>query len=168
MSRRGKAHEPKARAAEQGGGIWQHVATAGGLGRIPVAPGTAGSLLGAATCFPCLALGWPLYLTAAVLLAGIAVLSADRAAPHLGGGDPPAIVIDEVAGMWLAALAIPLSLYDLAAVFLLFRLFDAVKPAPLPRLERLPGGWGIVADDLAAGLLARAAWWLLQANFDFL
>jgi phosphatidylglycerophosphatase A len=70
--------------------------------------------------------------------------------------------------MWVAALAIPFQFYDLAAVFLLFRLFDVIKPAPLPRLERLPGGFGIVADDLAAGLLARATWWLLQTNFDFL
>jgi phosphatidylglycerophosphatase A len=45
---------------------------------------------------------------------------------------------------------------------------DIVKPAPIPRWERLPGGFGLVADDVAAGLLARVAWWLLQVNFDFL
>jgi phosphatidylglycerophosphatase A len=49
----------------------------------------------------------------------------------------------------------------------LFRLFDVVKPAPIPRLERLSGGFGVVADDVAAGLLARATWWLLKVNFDF-
>jgi phosphatidylglycerophosphatase A len=70
--------------------------------------------------------------------------------------------------MWMAAIALPFQLYDLVAVFLLFRLFDVVKPGPLWRLERLPGGLGIVADDVAAGLLARVSWWLLQVNFDFL
>jgi phosphatidylglycerophosphatase A len=70
--------------------------------------------------------------------------------------------------MCVATLALPLQVYDLGAVFLLFRLFDVVKPAPIPRLERWPGGFGVVADDVAAGLLARATWWLLKVNFDFL
>jgi phosphatidylglycerophosphatase A len=52
--------------------------------------------------------------------------------------------------------------------FLLFRLFDVVKPAPIPRLEKLPRGFGIVADDVAAGLLARVMWWLVKINFEFL
>jgi phosphatidylglycerophosphatase A len=63
---------------------------------------------------------------------------------------------------------VPASLYDLSVVFFLFRLFDVVKPSPIGRLERLPGGLGIVADDVAAGLLARVTWWLLKVNFDFL
>ncbi|MFZ5786292.1 MAG: phosphatidylglycerophosphatase A, partial [Acidobacteriota bacterium] len=74
--------------------------------------------------------------------------------------DPGPVVIDEVAGQWLAlALLVaaqprPLSLGLVAGSFLLFRLFDVVKPWPIGRLERLPGGWGILADDLAAGLAA--------------
>jgi phosphatidylglycerophosphatase A len=131
-------------------------------------PGTVGSLAGAAACFPMLRLEWPLYLGVTALLAALAVWVSGRAAEELGQADPPSVIIDEFVGMWVAALVIPFQLYDLAAVFLLFRLFDVVKPSPLPRLERLPGGLGIVADDLAAGLLARATWWLLQANFDFL
>jgi phosphatidylglycerophosphatase A len=78
------------------------------------------------------------------------------------------VIIDEIAGMCVALWGLPLQWYDVGAVFLLFRLFDIVKPAPIPRLERLPGGLGIVADDIAAGLLARVTWWLLKANFDFL
>jgi phosphatidylglycerophosphatase A len=146
----------------------QLVATVGGIGRIPLAPGTAGSLVGVALCFPLLRLGWPLHLAAAVLLGAIAVAVAGRAAEELGRPDPPVVVIDEVVGMCVAALALPLQVYDLGAVFLLFRLFDVVKPAPIPRLERWPGGFGVVADDVAAGLLARATWWLLKVNFDFL
>jgi phosphatidylglycerophosphatase A len=144
------------------------IATGAGLGRIPFAPGTAGSLLGAALCFPLLRLPWPVYLGATILLTGVAVWAAGRMAGDLRQPDPPQIVIDEIAGMWFAAIGLPPALYDVAVAFLLFRLFDVVKPAPVPRLERLPGGFGIVADDVAAGLLARAMWWLLKANFDFL
>lgn len=146
----------------------QVVATAGGLGRIPLAPGTVGSAIGAALCLPLLRLGWPLHLAATVALCAVAVAVSGRAAAELGRSDPPQVIVDEIAGMGVAMLALPLQWYDLCAVFLLFRLFDVVKPAPIPRLERLGGGVGIVADDIAAGALARVTWWLLQANFDFL
>jgi phosphatidylglycerophosphatase A len=113
-------------------------------------------------------MGWPVHLVAVSVLAVVAVIVSQRAADELGHPDPPPVVIDEVLGMWCAALMLPVRAYDLCAVFLLFRIFDIVKPAPISRLERLPGGFGIVADDVAAGLLARATWWLLKANFDFL
>jgi phosphatidylglycerophosphatase A len=103
-----------------------------------------------------------------LVLIAVAVWASGRVARELGEDDPPPIVIDEIAGMWVAAVGLPATLYDLGAVLLLFRLFDVIKPAPIPRLERLSGGLGIVADDVAAGLLARAMWWLLKANFDFL
>lgn len=150
------------------GAVLRLVATGAGVGHLPFAPGTAGSLLGAALCFPLLTLPWPVYLGATILLAVLAVWVAGRAASETGEPDPAHVVIDEIVGMWVAAIALSPNLYDVAAVFLLFRLMDVVKPAPIPRLERLPGGLGIVADDVAAGLLARAAWWLLKANFDFL
>lgn len=162
----------KSKAASQAGSAAmstvQLVATAGGLGRIPRAPGTVGSLLGAALCLPLLGWGWPLHLAATVVLCTAAVVVSGRAAAELGQPDPPQVIVDEIAGMSVAMLALPFQWYDLCAVFLLFRLFDVVKPAPIPRLERLPRGFGIVADDIAAGLLARLAWWLLKANFDFL
>lgn len=144
------------------------LATGLGLGRFRYAPGTAGSLLGAVLCFPLLFLPWPVYAGATILLAAVAVWVADRMAAELGQPDPESIVIDEIVGMWVAAILLPPDLYDLSAVFLLFRAMDAVKPAPISWLERLPGGLGIVADDLAAGLLARVMWWLLKINFDFL
>jgi phosphatidylglycerophosphatase A len=134
---------------------------------VPVAPGTAGSLVGVLLAVPLLQFGWPAYAAAAVAFTALAAFACVAAARELGA-DPPAVIIDETAGMLLAAIAVPPTLYELAAVFLLFRLFDVVKPAPLPRLERLPGGLGIIADDIAAGLLARATWWLLKVNFDFL
>ena len=140
----------------------------GGLGSVPFAPGTVASLVAAGCCWPLLRLGWPLHLGATAVLAAVAIVACHRAVAEFDRPDPPCFVIDEFVGMWVAALALPIQAYDVGAVFLLFRLFDVVKPAPLPRLERWPGGWGIVSDDIAAGLLARATWWLLKANFDFL
>jgi phosphatidylglycerophosphatase A len=148
--------------------VAQRIATLGGLGGVGLAPGTVGSLVGAGLCLPLLRLGWPLHLAAALLLTAVAVLVSGRVAEEVRQPDPPGVIIDEVVGMWVAALALPLGWYDLGAVFLLFRIFDVIKPAPMPRLERLPGGFGIVADDVAAGLLARFTWWLLKVNFDFL
>jgi phosphatidylglycerophosphatase A len=133
-----------------------------------MAPGTAASLLGAAMALPLLDLPWTVFLGATLLLTAVAVFVSTRMAEALGQPDPPVVVIDEIVGMWFAAILLPSSLYDLAAVFLLFRVFDVVKPLFIPRLERLPRGWGIVADDVAAGLLARATWWLLKVNFTFL
>lgn len=163
-----RASTAPSRAGMKTGAALQLLATGAGLGYLPLAPGTAGSLLGAALCFPLLYVPWPVYLGATLVLIAIAVWASGRMAADLGRPDPPQVVIDEIAGMWLAAIALPPTLYDLTAVFLLFRLMDAVKPGPIPRLERLRGGFGIVADDVVAGLLARAMWWLLKANFDFL
>jgi len=148
--------------------IAARVATLGGLGSVPIAPGTLGSLVAAGCCWPLLRAGWPLHLGATAVLAAVAIVASHRAAAEFDRPDPPRVIIDEFVGMWVAALALPVQVYDLCAVFLLFRLFDVVKPAPLPRLERWPGGLGIVGDYIAAGLLARATWWLLKVNFDFL
>jgi phosphatidylglycerophosphatase A len=163
-----RAPAPPSRADVGRGGVPRLLATGAGLGYLPFAPGTTGSLLGAALCFPLLSLPWPVYVGGTLLLGLLAVWAAGRMAAELGQPDPPQVVIDEILGMWCAAIALSPHLYDLAAVFLLFRLLDVVKPGPIIRLERLPGGLGLVADDVAAGLLARVAWWLLQANFDFL
>lgn len=85
-----------------------------------------------------------------------------KTARDLDSKDPGCIVIDEVAGQLLASSAVPLFRYPTAAAelaawaasFFLFRLFDVWKPGPIGRLQDLPAGWGIVADDIAAGLLA--------------
>ncbi len=95
---------------------------------------------------------WP----ALAVLTIWAVHAAGHAARVLRGSDPSSVVIDEAAGMALTLVVLPVtpSLPQLGAAFLLFRFFDVLKPPPLRRLERLPGGWGIVADDLGAGLYA--------------
>jgi phosphatidylglycerophosphatase A len=102
---------------------------------------------------------WPALVMA--LLATVAGLwSCPWAIRHFGVKDPSQVVIDEVAGVWLGMALIPPTLWEHAPyataglVFVFFRLFDVAKPWPLPILERMPGGWGIMADDLLAGLLA--------------
>lgn len=158
----------RSRTDMRAGSVLRWLASGAGVGYFSLAPGTAGSLLGAVLCFPLAYLPLPVYLGATLALTALAVWVAGRVAAELGQPDPPEIVIDEIAGMWIAAIALTPTLYDFTAVFLLFRLMDVVKPAPIDRLERMPGGLGIVADDVAAALLARVMWWLLQANFDFL
>ena len=147
------------------------LATGLGAGLSPIAPGTAGSAVG-------LALAWLVAtviaahassVAAAVgllmsgLLVGLAgVPLSTRTARALNSKDPGCIVIDEIAGQILASAAVPLFRYPslwveaLAwlASFFLFRLFDVWKPGPVERLQDLPEGWGIVVDDVAAGLLA--------------
>lgn len=131
------------------------VATAFGAGYSPIAPGTAGSLVG-------LALFWPLQLTApwvqllataAAYLAGVA--ASTRLARRLGRKDPGAAVVDEVVGMWLSLLFLPFTPATAATAFLLFRVLDVFKPYPARQLESLPGGWGIMTDDVMAGVYAN-------------
>lgn len=88
--------------------------------------------------------------------------AAHRAEPLLGTKDPGAIVIDEVAGMTLSVLGLPLTLPVLAAGFVLFRVFDIVKPFPARASQRLRGGVGVMVDDLIAGLYALATLAILR------
>ena len=97
---------------------------------------------------PELALG----IAAVAVVAGIP--AADRVARELGNDDPSCVVIDEVAGQMLAFTAVPLHWKSLLAAFILFRAFDIVKPPPVRQLEHIPGGAGIVLDDIGAGLYA--------------
>ena len=143
------------RPAGRGDRLALAIATVGGIGYVPFAPGTFGSLPGLAAAWAAQAwLGpWSAVPLAAVLAAvGIAV--SGRAARALGRPDPGPVVIDETAGQVLALAGAPASAAAYAAGFVLFRAFDIIKPPPARRLERLSGGLGIVADDLAAGVYA--------------
>jgi phosphatidylglycerophosphatase A len=86
----------------------------------------------------------------------LGVWAADEAERVLGGKDPGAIVVDEVAGMTLAALLVPPTPSALLVAFVLFRLFDVLKPFPANDSQRLRGGLGVMVDDLIAGLYALA------------
>ncbi|HXD73708.1 MAG TPA: phosphatidylglycerophosphatase A [Vicinamibacterales bacterium] len=133
------------------------VATALGAGYAPKAPGTAGSAVGLLLWLALPHILWlQLLVIAVVSVAG--AWSGSVAEAHFGRQDPGQVVVDEVAGMMVTVLLNPLNgpAWVLAA-FLLFRAADIVKPFPVNRLERLPGGIGIMADDLAAGIYANLA-----------
>jgi phosphatidylglycerophosphatase A len=132
------------------------IATFGFVGYVPIAPGTAGSLAALLLYAPLRAYATtPVYLavTAAVLAAGIwAAGGTERA---MARKDPGPVVIDEVLGMLVTLAWLPLSWIGVALGFLLFRVFDIVKLFPADRLERIPGGTGIMLDDAAAGVYAH-------------
>jgi len=134
------------------------LATVGPIGHLPVAPGTAASLA-ALPLLPALAAvrdrSAVAYAVAVVVLVVLAVWAAGRAEDALGGSDHTAIVIDEVAGMVMAGILLPGTWAAAALAFVLFRLFDVVKPFPANLIDkRVHGGLGVVGDDLVAGLYA--------------
>ena len=130
------------------------VASLGGVGHCPVASGTAGS---AVTALLYLALPADALVQAAVigLVTVIGWWASGASAAAARDPDPSRVVIDEAAGMLVACFLLPKSFGWLLSAFLLFRLFDIGKWFPMKQLERLPGSWGIMADDLAAGLITR-------------
>jgi phosphatidylglycerophosphatase A len=134
------------------------VSTWFGCGYAPVAPGTAGSLAAIAIAWPLVHYaGWrPVWFLALALAATApAMWAAGVTAIERQQKDPQVVVVDEVLGQWLAlAGARPLNVKSWIGAFVLFRLFDIWKPVPVRNLEKLPGGVGIVADDLMAGVYA--------------
>ena len=143
--------EPR-RAAGRGVARW--IATCGGLGYAPAAPGTVASL-------PVALLVWALapadrwVLAAALVVGAVGIWAGGREEARLQTHDPGSVVVDEAAGMLVALVGHPRSLPWVLALFLLFRVMDIWKPAPIRQLQRLPGGWGIVVDDLLAGVYAN-------------
>ena len=131
------------------------IATVGGVGYAPIAPGTAGSLVGLVVLFGVRLVDDPVFelstLLAVVLVGTWAAGVGERVA---GREDPGLVVVDEVAGMLLTMLWIPLTWLTGIIGFLAFRVFDIIKPFPAGQAERLPGGVGIMADDLVAGVYA--------------
>ncbi|HNW99874.1 MAG TPA: phosphatidylglycerophosphatase A [Candidatus Cloacimonadota bacterium] len=148
-----------------------------GVGLIPFAPGTFGSLLGILIWIilpkTWMGLGWAYYrpsnsfilghrdmrvmfisLGITLVLSLIAVWVTGKAEKKLGH-DSPKIVLDEVCGMFLSVLFLPRTWMLYIYAFLLFRALDITKPFPIKQIQKLPGGWGIVADDLAAGLITN-------------
>lgn len=140
------------------------IATGAGSGYFPVAPGTVGSGVGVclfAVAAGLLALPLAALLGIAVVLSALGVWAASRAESLLQSVDDGRITIDEMAGMWISLVGLPPRLSVWVVGFVLFRIFDILKPPPLRRLESLHGGWGIMADDLAAGVYANLVGQLL-------
>ncbi len=134
------------------------LATGGYAGRFPFAPGTVGSLVGIPIIYVLSKLGLAATSIATILLIAIAIWSAGEAERQLKTKDPGCIVIDEIAGMVITLLGLPFTMATAVAGFFLFRIFDVIKPPPARQLDRnLGGGWGIVMDDIAAGIMANIA-----------
>ncbi|MBI2877865.1 MAG: phosphatidylglycerophosphatase A [Candidatus Tectomicrobia bacterium] len=137
------------------------VATGAGIGYSPFCPGTVGTLGGVGLAWELQGISVPGYLLGALVLLGVGIGAAGKAERLKGQKDPSCVVIDEVVGFWFAAFLVPAGIASYALVFLLFRVLDIWKP--VPRLELLPGGWGIMLDDVLAGILANLSFHSLRS-----
>ena len=140
----------------------------GFVGYCPIAPGTAGSAAALLLFAAIRSAGTPVLEAAAIIVVtAVGIWSAGVTERQLGAEDPGVVVIDEVAGMLITLAFVPVGWGSVAIGFVLFRLFDIIKPFPCSRAERLRGGWGIMADDVVAGLygnlVLRAVLWLAPA-----
>ncbi len=124
-------------------------------GRIPFAPGTAGTIVGVLLYVSVKDLFYGYYFAILLLLLILGTWAAGRAEVILDRIDSPSIVIDEIAGYLVAMCMVPSSLVLIAAGFILFRIFDIVKPWPLKQLQHLHGGIGVMLDDVGAGVYAN-------------
>lgn len=138
--------------------VWKSIGTGFGSGYAPVAPGTAGALVG------CVFIALLHFFAPAnfylIGLIGLIVaffflgaIATNILEPEWGH-DPSRIVADEMIGLWIAMLWVPFSWLNLALAFGLFRLFDIWKPLGIRQMEKFPGGWGVMMDDVLAGIYA--------------
>ena len=123
------------------------------VGFIPVIPGTFGSLAGLILYFLLQTTpSWQIYLGVVVVVTVAGVWAAGKAEKGSGIVDPSFVVIDEVAGQLITLFLIPPHWFYVLPAFVLFRFLDIVKPIPARQAERLPGGWGIMSDDVIVGI----------------
>lgn len=134
-----------------------------GVGYCSIAPGTAGSILGFLLFLPFQTTSLFYALPIITLLFGVGVYTTDFASTIFGEKDPPKIVIDEIVAILLTLFLLPPSAVSWGFGFLLFRLFDIAKPPGVREAENLPGGWGIMADDIVAALYTLLIIWLAFA-----
>ena len=136
--------------------MWQFAATFFYLGKLPFAPGSWGSL-GALIVWIYLPSSYLLQMIMIIILFSIGVISSKKMAASMNNHDPSEVVIDEAVGMWIALFMLPHSIAIYSMAFILFRIFDIFKPSFIYRVQNLPGGWGIMMDDVLAGIIA----WLI-------
>ena len=128
------------------------LATGFGTGLSPVAPGTAGTLAGVLVCLASSPLPGLFRFFFVVAISAVSIYVAGEAEKLYGNTDDQRIVIDEIAGYQVAMLPVAVTGLHLLLAFLLFRVFDIWKPFPLNHFQKFPGGWGVVVDDLGAGV----------------
>ena len=139
------------------------IATVGYAGYFPIAPGTLGSLAG---LLAYLVVWWSgsiaVEVGLIVVLFAIGIWSGTVAEHHFGGIDPGPVVLDEVVGMLITLAFIPVGVSGALIGFVLFRIFDVLKPYPAGRFERLHGGLGVMADDAMAAVYGNLVMWGLM------
>lgn len=132
------------------------LATGFHIGNIPFAPGTFGTLIGLPLCFVLERIALPTAILCVLVFIFFAVWIADTAEKILKQNDPGCIVIDEIAGIMVTLLGLPFNLATAVTGFIIFRALDILKPIPIRNLDkRIPGGLGVVADDVVAGIIAN-------------
>ena len=137
-------------------GTVMFLATGFRTGNIPFAPGTFGSLIGLPLCFALAGISAAAAMLWALFFILFAVWIADAAEKILEQNDPGCIVIDEIAGMVVALVGLPFNPITVVIGFIIFRILDIFKPFPIRDLDkRIPGGLGVVADDVAAGIITN-------------
>jgi len=138
-----------------------------GSGLVTFAPGTFGTLAAVAPVAVIKYLGGTAEYIFFIVLVSLALWSSHAARDCLGRDDPPEVVIDEAAGFCLSVFLLPLNILNLCLGFLLFRIFDILKPFPIGMIDRrIKGGLGIVLDDLAAGVFANIGARIILALID--
>ena len=135
--------------------VWRFVATFFYLGKLPFAPGSCGSL-GALLLWFFLPLTFSVHLSFLIILFVLGVYSSNKMVKYLDDDDPSEVVIDEVVGMGISLFMLPHSFGLYLLAFILFRIFDIYKPLFIYRIQNLSGGWGIMLDDVLAGLFTFA------------
>ena len=130
------------------------IATFAGIGYFPFASGTAATAAGIGAAYLVVA-NQGLYFGLLGLMFAVGVIACGYVEKDLGKADPGIAVIDEVVGVWIALWGLPLTAPVMICGFFLFRAFDMFKIYPINRLEALPGGWGIMLDDVMAGLYTQ-------------
>ncbi len=143
-------------------------ATYFGIGLLPKAPGTWGSLFALPLAWGLYKLGTVPYLVAYDLITVLGIAASHIYSKRVGNEDPDEVVIDEVAGILTVFLFVEPNPWSLFLGFLLFRLFDILKPFPIDRLEKIPYGIGIMLDDIAAGVLTGLLLYLASKIFPVL
>ena len=136
-----------------------YLATLGPIGHFRPAPGSIGSAVGVVSGYMIATFGAEILAAATLLITVIGIFAADAYNQTANHKDAPEIIIDEVAGQWIALIALPLNFWWFAGAFVLFRVFDITKIGPVGMAEKLSGGVGIMADDIVAGLLVALCLW---------
>jgi phosphatidylglycerophosphatase A len=144
------------------------IATAGGAGYFPFAPGTVGSAVGIVVYLLSRHLDPGIQIGLFVMVCVVGTWASTIAAAHFGREDPGYVVIDEVAGQLATLLLLDVGLLGALVGFLIFRVLDIIKPWPANKLEALHGGLGIMADDVMAGAYGWVLLWGLVYVFPWL